>query len=97
MVVVPVGNKYILLDKKNISAKTENIINIQDYIKSMNEDTIESRFVPIGIYDTIKEKLGISGIQLFLNERGNTFILEQNSASNNLVQFESLDSIRRIY
>ena len=41
MVVVPVGKKYILLDKKNISARTENILNIQNYIRSMIEDSLK--------------------------------------------------------
>jgi hypothetical protein len=97
MVVVPVGKKYILLDKKNISSKTENILNIQNYIKSMTEDSIKGHSVPIGIYDTIKEKLGIHGIKLFLDDKGHVFIQEQNQSANNLVQFESLDSIRRVY
>ena len=97
MVVVPVGKKYILLDKKNISSKTENILNIQNYIKSMPEDSIKGHSVPIGIYDTIKEKLGIHGIKLFLDDKGHVFIQEQNQSANNLVQFESLDSIRRVY
>lgn len=97
MVVVPVGKKYSLLDEKNIFAKPENILNIQNYIRSMTEDRIQGNSVPVGIYDTIKEKLGISGMQLLLDEKGHVFIEEKGQDTDNLVQFESLDSIRRVY
>ena len=97
MVVVPVGKRYILLDRKNVNGKTENILNIQNYMQSMLTDSLGGGSVPIGIYDTIKEKLGISGMQLCLDEKGHVFIEEKSQGTNKLVQFENLDSIRRVY
>lgn len=63
----------------------------------MTEDNLNGISVPVGIYNTVKEKLGIFGMQLLLDEKGHVFIEEKSQDTNNLVQFESLDSIRRTY
>lgn len=68
MLIVPVRKQFKELSWKNISAKSENIIAIQNYLESMNTDPEKKndRTVPIGICDTIKDRIGISNINLMV-------------------------------
>lgn len=97
MVLVPIRKQFKELDWKNISAKPENILTIQNYMESMNTDSNNSITVPIGIYDSIKDKIGISRIDFFLDENGKIYIQENNQGKNNLIEFSDMDDVRRIY
>lgn len=99
MVIVPVRKQFKELSWKNISAKSENIIAIQNYLESMNTDPEKKndRTVPIGICDTIKDRIGISNINLFLDGSGRIFIQENNQNKSNLIEFSNLDDVRRIF
>lgn len=99
MVLVPIRKQFKELDWKGISAKPENILAIQNYIESMNTDPERKtdRTVPIGISDSIKDKIGISRIEFFLDENGRIYIQESNQNENHLIEFSSMDDVRRIY
>ena len=99
MVIVPVREQFRELDWKNISARPENILAIQNYMESMNKDPEKknNRTVPIGICDSIKDKIGISRIELFLDGDGRIYIQENNQNKNNLIEFSNIDEVRRIF
>lgn len=96
MVLVPVRKQFKELDLKNISARPENILSIQNYMESMNEDSKSNR-VPIGICDSIKDKIGISRIDLFLDQNGRIYIQENNQSKKNIIEFSNMDEVRRIF
>lgn len=96
MVIVPVRKQFKELNWKNISVKPENILSIQNYTESMNCDS-GSRGVPVGIYDTIKNKLGISRMELFLDGNSKVYLFEKNQNKSNLIEFSNMDNVRRIY
>ena len=99
MILVPIRKQFKELDWKNISAKPENILSIQNYMESMNGDPEKKsdRTVTIGICDSIKDKIGISRIDFFLDENGRIYIQENNQGKNNLIEFSNMDCVRRIY
>ena len=96
MVLVPIRQQLKELNWKNILIKPENILTIQNYKNSMYNDS-ESKAVPIGIYDSIKDKIGISIINFFLDQNGKIYIQENNQGKNNLIEFSNMDDVRRIY
>ena len=99
MVIVPIRQNFKELNMKNLSIKPENILNLQNYMESMNNDYAKktTREVPIGIYDTIKDNLGVYSIKYFLDESGKVFIQESTQRERNLVEFPNIDMVRRIY
>lgn len=99
MVLVPIRKQFKELDWKSISAKSENILTIQNYIESLNTDPERKndKTVPIGIRDSIKDKIGISKIEFLLDENGKIYIQEKNQNENYLIEFSSMDDVRRIY
>ena len=96
MILVPVRKQFKELDWKNISARPENILSMQNYMESMNEDS-KSNGVPIGICDSIKDKIGISRIDLFLDQNGRIYIQENNQSKKNIIEFSNIDEVRRIF
>lgn len=99
MVIVPIRKSFKDLDMKNLYIKPENILTLQNYMESMNNDYVKktTREVPIGIYDTIKDNLGVYSINYFLDESGKVFIQEITQRERNLVEFPNIDMVRRIY
>lgn len=50
MVIVDIGKRYAILERKNILARPENILTLQNYMMSMENDS-KGKTVPVGIYD----------------------------------------------
>lgn len=65
-------------------------------MESMNGDS-KSKEVPIGICDSIKDKIGISRIELFLDQNGRIYIQENNQNKKNLIEFSNMDEVRRVF
>ena len=95
MVCIPLRNAFKELQYRDLSIKEENLVILQNYIYSQENDQRRKneRFVPVGIHDTIKDKLGILKINFFMDSNGKVFLEETSQKDSNTIEFPNIDAI----
>ena len=95
MVLVPLRNAFKELQYRNLSIKEENLVILQNYLYSQENDQSRKneRYVPVGIHDTIKDKLGILKINFFMDSNGKVFLEENNQKGSNTIEFSNIDEV----
>lgn len=103
MKIVKIRNSFDINDElkdlkiNNYSMTPSNTKIYENYMDSQSNDSEKRKNgeVPIGLNETMREYLGITSLNMYLNQDGKIVLYEMTGTSKNIIKFDNPDSISK--
>lgn len=92
-----INNELKDLKINNYSMTPRNTKIYENYMDSQSQDSekIKNEEIPIGLNETMREYLGITSLNMYLNQDGKIILYEITGTSENIIKFDNPDSISK--